>query len=344
MKEESEIKLYGGIDLHSNNKVVALLDENNEVVYQRRLANDLSYIVSQLAVYKEGIQGLAVESTYNWYWLVDGLMEAGYQVHLVNTAAVKQYEGLKYTDDHSDSRWLAHLFRLGILPEGYIYPKAGRAVRDLLRKRGQLVRLKTTNLLSIQNLVSRNTGGSMSANRVKKLTSEEVGELFPDQDIALAIQSNLVVMKTLSEQIKIIERAVTNKAKLEPEYKHLLSTPGIGVILGLTIMLETGDIHRFAKAGNYASYCRCVGSTRTSNGKQKGKGNTKNGNKYLSWAFIEAANFAIRYNDKIKGYYQRKQAKTNKVVAIKTIAHKLSRASYYMMRDQKSFELDKAFG
>ena len=77
------MKLYGGIDLHSNNKVVALLDENNEVVYQRRLANDLSYIVSQLAVYKEGIQGLAVESTYNWYWLVDGLMEAGYQVHRV---------------------------------------------------------------------------------------------------------------------------------------------------------------------------------------------------------------------------------------------------------------------
>ena len=160
----------------------------------------------------------------------------------------------------------------------------------------------------------------------------------------MAIQSNLVVIKALSEQIQILEHAVTNKAKLEPEYRYLLSTPEIGVILGLTIMLETGDIHRFAKAGNYASYCRCVGSTRTSNGNQKGKGNTKNGNKYLSWAFIEAANFAIRYNDKIKGYYQRKQAKTNKVVAIKTIAHKLSRASYYMMRDQKSFELDKAFG
>ncbi len=338
------MKLYGSIDLHANNNVVALLGERDQVVYQRRLRNDLSYILSELAPYKEAIQGLAVESTFNWYWLVDGLMEAGYQVHLVNTAAVKQYEGLKYSDDHSDARWLAHLLRLGILPEGYIYPKAGRAVRDLLRKRGQLVQLRTTNLLSIQNLVSRNTGSSMSANRIKKLTSEEVDELFPAQDIAMAIQSNLVVMNTLNEQVKVLEHAVTRKAKLEPEYKYLLSAPGIGVILGLTIMLETGDIHRFAKAGNYASYCRCVGSKRTSNGKQKGKGNTKNGNKYLSWAFVEAANFAIRYNDRIKGYYQRKQAKTNKVVAIKTIAHKLSKACYYMMRDQKSFELDKAFG
>ncbi|MCP4934340.1 MAG: IS110 family transposase [bacterium] len=198
--------------------------------------------------------------------------------------------------------------------------------------------------MSIQNLVSRNTGHSMSANRIKQLTSAQVEELFPDQDIALAIQSNRVVMTTLHEQIKILERAVTKKAKLKPEYGYLLSTPGIGVILGLTIMLETGDIHRFAKAGNYASYCRCVGSTHTSNGKQKGKGNIKNGNRYLAWAFVEAANFAIRYNDRIKGYYQRKAAKTNNVVAIKTIAHKLARACYYMMRDQKSFEIERAFG
>ena len=76
-----------------------------------------------------------VESTYNWYWLVDGLMDADYRVHLANPAAIQQYSGLKYSDDHSDARWLGHLLRLGVLPEGYIYPKADRAVRDLLRKR-----------------------------------------------------------------------------------------------------------------------------------------------------------------------------------------------------------------
>jgi transposase len=184
----------------------------------------------------------------------------------------------------------------------------------------------------------------MSANRVKQLKSEQVEQLFPDPNIALAIKSNLVVMRTLQEQIKLLENAVTKKAKLEPEYDYLLSTPGIGVILGLTIVLETGAIQRFGKVGQYASYCRCVGSMRTSNGKQKGKGNTKNGNQYLSWAFVEAANFAIRYNDRVKGYYQRKAAKTNGVVAIKTIAHKLSRACYYMMRDQVPFEIDRAFG
>src|SRR5947209_17300489 len=96
-------------------------------------------------------------------------MEADYRVHLANPAAMQQYEGLKYTDDHSDARWLAHLLRLGVLPEGYIYPRADRPVRDLLRKRSQLVRQRTTNLLSIQNLVTRNTAESLSANQIKGL-------------------------------------------------------------------------------------------------------------------------------------------------------------------------------
>ena len=102
--------------------------------------------------------GIAVESTFNWYWLVDGLMDAGYRVHLVNTSVVKKYEGLKYTNDKTDTFWLAHMLRLGILPTGYIYPKGLRPVRDLLRKRTQLVELRTTNILSIQNLWIRNTG------------------------------------------------------------------------------------------------------------------------------------------------------------------------------------------
>jgi transposase len=143
--------LYGGIDLHANNSMIVVLDEEDQVVYRKRLPNDLATILLQLAPYRTALQGLVVESTFNWYWLVDGLMEAGYHVDLANTAAIQQYTGLKYTDDDTDARWLAHLLRLGVLPTGYIYPKEERAVRDLLRKRSQLVHQKTANLLSIQN-------------------------------------------------------------------------------------------------------------------------------------------------------------------------------------------------
>ncbi len=338
------MKLYGAIDLHSNNNVLMLIDRHDKVRFQRRLPNDAAYILETLHPYRLQIQGLAVESTFNWYWLVDALQEAGYPVYLVNTAAVKQYEGLKFTDDSSDARWLAHLLRLGILPQGYIYPKEERAVRDLLRKRAQMVHQRTTNVLSIGNLLQRNTGSSLAGGRIKRLTEETVDEVLPETDLSLAVKCNLRVMQCADEQVAELERVVLERVKLKPAFKYLRSIPGIGRILALTIMLETGDIGRFPNVGNFASYCRCVESKKLSNSKKKGEGNRKNGNRYLAWAYVEAANFAQRYNPRIRRFYQRKQAKTHPVVAIKTVAHKLARASYYIMRDQVPFDMAKAFG
>ena len=108
-------------------------------------------------------------------------------------------------------------------------------------------------------------------------------------------------------QIDILERTVIDRVKLRAEFSFLKTVPGIGRILALTIMLETGEIKRFSTVGDYASYCRCVGSQKLSNGEKKGSGNTKNRNKYLAWAFVEAANFAIRYNARIKSFYRERR-------------------------------------
>ena len=337
------MKLYGGMDLHSTNVVTQLIDEQDKVIYRKKQGCDLEQIVRGLETLKDDIEGLAVESTYNWYWLVDGLIDAGYCVHLVNTAAVKQYEGLKYTDDDSDAFWLAHLLRLGILPTGYIYPKQSRAIRDLLRKRGQLVRQRTAHVLSIENLYTRNTGSRPSCNAVKALSQEQIQQQFDDPNVALAIDSNRVIMTTLDQQIKVLEQAILKQAQLDDRYRYLLTISGVGQVLALTIMLETGNIERFAQVGNFTSYCRCVGSEKWSNGKKKDHGNSKNGNKYLAWAFIEAANFAIRFNEQAKRFYQRKTAKSSRVVALKAVAHKLARASFYVMRDQVPFDSAKLF-
>jgi transposase len=337
------MKLYGGIDLHSTNSVVAVTDEQDKVVYRKRLPNDLGTILGALAPYQEYLEGLVVESTYNWYWLVDGLMEAGYRLHLANTAAIKQYEGLKYSDDDTDACWLAQLLRLGLLPEGYIYPKAQRPLRDLLRKRSQLVHQHTANLLSVQNLVARNRGRSMSANEVNKLEFEQIERMCESEPLFLALAGTVAVMRTQQEMIELIGKVARRYLKYSAALKQLLTVNGIGEVLGLTILLETGDIRRFERVGNYVSYCRCVDSQRISNGKHKGQGNRKNGNKYLAWAFVEAANFAVRYEPRIKRYYQRKRARSNGIVAIKTVAHKLARACYFIMRDSVEFDIEKAF-
>ena len=336
--------LYGGIDLHANNSVVVLLNEQDQVIYQRRLTNHLPEILEPLAPYQADITGVVVESTSNWYWLVDGLMEAGYRVHLANPAAMQPYSGLKYTNDHSDARWLAHLLRLGVLPEGYIYPKAERAVRDLLRKRAHLVRQHTANVLSVQNLMVRNTGARFGAKRIDEFTPAELAGILPEAEQVLAVTSSLAVMHCLGQQIKTLEKTVQKHLKHTPAYVQLQTVDGIGTILAQTIVLETCDIGRFPSVGHYASYCRCVGSTKISNGKRKGQGNVKNGNPYLEWAYMEAAQFAIRFSPTVQRFYQRKQVKSHLMIARKAVAHKLARACYYIMRDLVPFEVHKAFG
>jgi len=337
------MKLYCGIDLHSNNSVISIIDESDRLIAERRLGNDLGLIVGFLGPFQDALVGVVVESTYNWYWLVDGLMDAGYPLHLANPAAVVQYSGLKHTDDRWDARWLANLLRLGILAEGYIYPKASRGVRDLLRKRAQLVSQRTANLLSVQNQVTRETGRHISANEIKKLLHERARQWPSDTPFGLAVAANLEVLRSLDEQVERLERAVLAKARLDRRYTHLLSVPGIGKVLGLTIMLETGEIARFDKPGNFASYCRCVDARRISNAKRKGANNAKNGNRYLAWAFVEAANFAVRYDPRIKRFYTRKRATRNGSVAIKAVAHKLARAAFYIMRDGVDYDPHKAF-
>ena len=334
---------YSGIDLHSNNSVVTVTDEEDRVVAEKRLANDLAKILTFLSPWQEELAGVVVESTYNWYWLVDGLQAAGFKVHLAHTTAIKKYDGLKHSGDEADARYLAHLLRLGILPTGTILPPEQRAVRDLARKRMQLVRSRTSHILAVENITARQHGARISSNQVRRLTAQAIDELPLPVDVALAIKANVAVIQTLCAQIEVLERRLQETVKDRAAYGLLSSVPGIGRVLATTILLETGPIERFASAGNFASYARCVDSQRTSNGKKKGEGNTKNGNKYLAWAFVEAAHFAMRYCEEAKRFYERKKAKTNNVVAIKALAHKLARACFHILKERKPFDMMRCF-
>lgn len=334
---------YCGIDLHSNNSVVVISDETDRVLYSKRHPNDLKQILAALEPYRAELSGVVVESTYNWYWLVDGLTEADYRVHLANTAAIKQYEGLKHRGDESDARHLAHVLRLGLLPEGHIMPKDKRAVRDLARKRMQLVQCRTTQILSIENGVSRHTGGSINSNGVKQLQDADLEKMQLGEFQTLGIRANLAVMQALQVEIAALEKTLITHCRTEPGYRLLKTVDGIGEALATVILLESGDIARFADVGNYASYCRCVGSKHESNGKKKGEGNTKNGNRYLAWAFVEAANFAVRYCEPARRFYQKKKARKNNTVAIKAVAHKLARACYHILKNKEAFSVERCF-
>jgi len=239
---------------------------------------------------------------------------------------------------------LAHLLRLGVLPEGFIDPKAERAVRDVLRKRAHVVRQHTANVLSVPNLMARNTGSRFGAKRMDEFTPSELAGLLPEAEPVLAVTSSLSVLHCLGQQIQTLDKTVHKRLKHTPAYEQLQTVEGIGTIVAQTIVLETGDLGRFPTVGNYASYCRCVRSTKISNGKRKGQGNVKNGTPYLAWASREAAQCAIRFSPRVQRFYQRQQAKSPLMIARKAVAHKLARAGSYIMRDLVPFDVHKAFG
>lgn len=335
------MSLYCGIDLHSTNSFVVVLDEEDRIVLEKRLPNRLEAVLGELEPIRKSLAGIAVESTYNWYWLVDGLQANRFAVSLANTAAIHQYEGLKYTDDRHDARWLAHLLRLGVLPTGYIYPAAARGLRDLMRRRHHLVRQRATCLITLKCLFARNTGVTVPTNALRRMQPDEVE--VADPHLALAIQSTIRVRERLDEETDALEKTVLAATKERPELRLLRSIPGVGTRIGLTILYETGDIHRFKTVGNYASYCRCVKTDRLSNGRRKGQGNRKNGNRYLSWAYSEAAVCAARFQPAARRYLERKAAKCHKMVAFRALAHKLCRAVYFILRDQVPYNPQRLF-
>jgi transposase len=211
-----------------------------------------------------------------------------------------------------------------------------------MRKRCQLVHQRTAQILSIQNQLARSLARSLTGNDIKRWVDQDVDALPLVEEHKCALKANLAVMHCLDERISALERVILAKGRLREEYKALKTVSGIGDVLALTIALEIGEISRFASPGQFAPYARMVESRRESNGKTKGSGKPRCGNKHLSWAFVEAAHFAARYDPVVRQFYQPKCRKTLSVVAIKAVAHKLARACFHMMRDGVEFDASRS--
>jgi transposase len=332
-----------GLDLHSNNVMIGVINQDGKRVAHRKLDCDLKEVMEFLEPLKAQLQSMAVESTFNWYWLVDGLRAQGYSIDLANPAKIEPYSGLKHADDKDDAFHLAELQRLNILPKAHVYDPQLRPVRDLLRRRMSLVHQRTALLLSFKSLYARTTGSKLDLSEAKKMEPKEAPKLYEHPANQLIAQVQAEHIQALEKSIQRVEKVVLACARQIPLYEKLLSLPGIGRILGLTITMEVGDIGRFQSDGDFASYCRLVDARRLSNGKCKAANNPKCGNKYLSWAFVEAANFARRYDPKCRQWYDRKAAKTSKVLATKALACKLAKAAWHVMAGPCDYDEQRVF-
>jgi transposase len=342
-RTEAQSELYCGADLHGSNVFLTLCDQQGHRVMERRVKANLGSVNRALDQYWDRIRVMAVESTYNWYWFVDGLREQGRDVRLANPARMEPYEGLKASNDATDAGWIAEQLRLGILPECYVYPPEVRPIRDLLRRRMLIMQQRIQTQLSLGSLFARQGWEWPAPKAWEGWGLEEIRGLKTDPYTELQVTVLRELFRKQDRLVQWVEEKILESLKPQADYQRIRQVPGIGLILGMVVLLESGEFRRFASAGDYASYCRTVKSVRSSNGKSKGQNNRKNGNRYLSWAFAEAAVFAIRYYPRIESWYERKKRRSNAPKAMRALASKLAKATWHVMQG-KEFNEAMLFG
>lgn len=336
---------YCGIDLGAKRSQICVIDQDQRVLLNRKVPNDLTAIHRLIRPF--GRPPTVVESTFNWYWIVDGLQERRVPVTLAHSLKLAAISTAKVKTDKRDALSLAQLLRADMIPESYIYPAEDRPLRDLLRQRWNMVALRADEYRRMRGLLYRNGIFDVGANDIRLMDEEAFNELVEHPLIQRQAQFAIQRVALLSEQIKAVERDILTQVKDRPGFKNLQTIPGIGPILALTILLEIGDISRFPKSRQFASYCRVApGCANSGDSQRRGRGN-KQGNAYLKWALTQAASYARRFDPTFRDYFASVQAKhtgaAGVIITHCIVAHRLANAVWHVLKDGQPFDKEKLF-
>ena len=340
------MQYYCGIDLHSKDSWLCVIDEKDRIQLRKKVPNHLPTILHELDNFSSKPSAV-VESTMNWYWLVDGLQDAGFEVKLAHIFGLHMITGAKVKTDRRDAFSLARLLRLDAVPEAYIYPKQRRPVRDLLRRRNRLVSLRATAYRYMKQVLLQQGMHGYSLADLKRFDEATIRTLFDHPALQANMRMELARVGLYSREINTLERIIQNSVSEEPLFELLQTIPGVAKILGLTIFYEAGDIERFDGPKPFCSYARVVpGVAQSSSVTRRGKG-SKQGNPYLKWAFMQAAGISVRYEPAVRKFRQthmaRRRSKARKLISLSIVAHKLAVGTYYVLKDHVPFSMELMF-
>jgi transposase len=337
---------YCGIDLSARDSHICVVDDNLSIHLQLKAANELTCISTLLDPFMPDLQ-IVVESTFNWYWLVDGLQALGFNLSLAHTLGLTMITLAKVKTDPRDAFALAKLLRAGLIPKAYIYPASSRPVRDLLRRRLKAVALRAQEYGSLRQLLLRQGILSTSRNEIMLADDSDLNAWFSHPLVVLAAAQQLERIHLLTGQIQELEQQILNLTRDKVDYKRLLEIAGIGKILALTILYEIGEITRFKDVRHFSSYCRLAPGVAQSGAVSRRGRASKQGNAYLKSAFNQAAVVAVRCYPAIKRCYQRHLqchgGSARKLVAYNVIAHKLAQAVYVVLKQGADYNQELLF-
>ncbi len=333
---------YCGIDLHARSMYVCILDEKGETLVHENMDAEPESFLRTIAPYREDIV-VCVECMFAWYWLADLCSQENIPFVLGHALYMKAIHGGKAKNDRIDSRKIAGLLRSGMIPQAYVYPAEMRATRDLLRRRNYFMRRRADLLAHIQNTNSQYNLPEFGKKLSHKVNREGVVERFQAKDVQRSIELDLELVDHYTRLLTNLERYITSTARYHnPQALYLLKTIyGVGNILALVILYEIHDINRFPRVQDFVSYARLVKCARESAGKRHGTSGKKIGNAHLKWAFSEAAVLFLRGNPEGMAYKKRLEKKHGKPKALTILAHKLGRATYYMLKRERAFDIAK---
>jgi transposase len=340
--DNTQHQFYRGIDLHARAMYVCILNQSGEILVHRNLKTTPETFLNVIAPYREGLV-VAVECMFTWYWLADLCTHEGIPFVLGHALYMKAIHGGKAKNDKIDSHKIAVLLRGGMLPQAYVYPAQMRATRDLLRRRMHLAHKRAELLAHVQNTNSQYNLPVIGQKIAYKANRDGVAERFADPAVQKSIEVDLTLIGHYDDLLRDVELTIVKAAKQhDANTLYLLQTvPGIGKILSLVLLYEIYDINRFPRVQEFASYCRLVKCAKESNGKRSGTLGTKIGNAHLKWAFSEAAVLFLRDNPAGQKLLARLEKKHGKGKALTILAHKLSRAVYYMLKRKVACDMQR---
>ena len=332
-------KYYCGIDLHTKMMYVCILNNRGKILVHKNIPTDSAKFLKLIAPYREDLV-IGVECIFSWYWLADLCADEGIEFILGHALYMRAIHGGKTKNDKLDSEKIARLIKGGNFPLAYVYPKEQRAVRDLLRRRMYLVRVRGECQAHIQLTNYQYNLPAFEKKLERKNNRTDIAERFTEADVRKNVEVDLGVMDYFEEQVKQLESYIIRHAKkFDPRtYHRLQSVPGIGAILALVIMYEVQDINRFPTVQSFCSYGRLVKCPKESAGKRLGFGGGKIGNAHLKWAMSEATVLFMRESDKAKRFVEKYARIHGKGKAMAILTHKLGRAVYYVWKRKDAFD------
>jgi transposase len=323
-----------GLDFHKYFSFVTVMDEGGKILKRAKLENHPDTLLCFFGQLKDRFT-VAVEATWNWYWLQELFENHAIPMKLVHPQRAKAIASARIKTDKIDSEILAHLLRTDLLPEAHIPTRATRLLRERLRYRASLVRLLAQIRNKLHALVAKNGLRLPSQNILSKKSLSYLTEVSLADAFRQAIDGYLRVAELLREEIDRVSLTITAHAQQDHRAMRLTELYGIGYYLALLIVAEIDDISRFERAKSLCAYAGIVSSVHSSGQTHYTGSITKQGSKWLRWALVEAAQH-IQRKPPFDQFYQRIKTRRGPKIARVAVARKLCKVIYYMLVEEQN--------